>query len=90
MLTHSIHFSNNHLHAYIYYQMCLKSGESYLQFLSSMRAMLYILKVCKDFYLPGHECHMQPCEKGMSDVEEKQTYIFWDLEYTRDEIFKRI
>ena len=43
-------------------------------------------KICKDFYLPGHECHMQPYTRDDSDEEKSQVYIFWDLECMQDEM----
>ena len=43
-------------------------------------------KTCKDFFTPGHECHMQPYESENSDDETKQIYIFWDFECTQDEM----
>ena len=38
--------------------------------------------VCKDFFVPGHECYMQPFQTD--DQPENFTYIFFDFECTQD------
>ena len=45
-------------------------------------------KTCKDFYLPGHECHMQPYDHDKTSTDKNQSYIFWDLECMQDDIIQ--
>ena len=43
-------------------------------------------KTCKEFYLPGHKCHMQPYTIDESSTDKKQAYIVWDLECMQDKM----
>ena len=41
---------------------------------------------CKDFFMPGHECYMQPSD--IDSQSDKFTYIFFDFECTQDTMFQ--
>ena len=65
------------------YYKCKNCGQTVNKRMGDHTCGNVYCKTCKDYYSSGHQCYMLPVD--YNDRQKKQTYIFFDFEWTQDD-----